>query len=216
MEVALVEIFSDIEQGSDDWFAVRKGMPTASMFATVLASGKDGGGGATSVTRKTYLMKLAGEIITGEPMEGGYTNATMDRGKVMEEEARNLYAFQHPEPVTKVGFIVNGKKGCSPDSLVGDRGMLEIKSTFPHLLIPLLIKDEFPPAHMAQCMGNVWVAERDWIDIIVYWPKMKPFEKRLFRDEIYIRKLSDAVNQFNAELAELVERVRQIGGRAAA
>jgi hypothetical protein len=74
-----------------EWFAARAGIPTASEFHTVLAVGKQGG---KSVTRVAYLNKLAGEILTGEPMPS-YSNADMERGKIMEDEARDLYAFMH-------------------------------------------------------------------------------------------------------------------------
>ena len=200
------------EQGTEEWFRARMGMPTASEFATVMASGK---GGGESLTRKTYMLKLAGEILTGEPMDS-FTNAHMDRGKVMEEEARDFYSFMHDVGPERVGFIVNGPKGCSPDSIIGTNGMLEIKTKLPHLMIDVLLKDKFPPEHKAQCQGALWVAEREWIDIAVYWPKLPLFVKRAHRDEEYIRQISDAVDKFNAELAETVETIRRYGTERAA
>lgn len=195
----------DCIQGSDEWFRARMGIPTASEFATVLAKGR---GGDDSKTRRTYLRKLAGEIITGEPMEG-FSNAHTERGKEMEDEARSLYAFLTDESLTNVGFIRSGQKGCSPDSLVGDDGLLEIKTKLPHLMVECIERDEFPPEHKAQCQGALWVAEREWIDIAVYWPKFPMFQKRAYRDEAYIKSLSEAVDQFNEELAQTVERVRR-------
>lgn len=197
----------ECEQGTPEWFKKRLGTPTASMFATVMAKGKDGG---NSLTRKTYLHKLAGEIITGEPMEG-YSNEHMQRGKDMEAEARQTYAFIHAADPQLVGFIINGRKGASPDSLLGDTGMLEIKTKLPHLMIECILKDEFPAEHKAQCQGALWVAEREYIDIAVYWPKMPLFVKRATRDEDYIKKLSDAVDAFNDELDAVVERIRRYG-----
>lgn len=194
----------DVEQGSEEWFRVRAGMPTASEFATVMASGRNGG---ESKTRRTYLLKLAGELLTGEPMES-YTNVHMERGKVMEDEARNLYSFMKDAEPQRVGFIINGIKGCSPDSLLGDKGMLEIKTKLAHLTLDCLLKDEFPPEHKAQCQGALWVAERDWIDIAVYWPKLPLFVKRATRDDAYIKTLESAVADFNAELAETVARIK--------
>lgn len=195
------------DQGSPEWFAARLGIPTASEFHTVLAKGRDGG---ASLTRKTYLLKLAGEIITGDPMDN-YSNSHMERGKSMEDEARDCYAFMKDVEPERVGFIVNGRKGCSPDSLIGARKALEIKTKLPHLLIELLLKDEFPPEHKAQCQGILWVAERDEIDIGVYWPKMPLFVKTATRDDLYIKQLSDAVDRFNDELAETVTRIRRFG-----
>ena len=198
-----IEIF-DCEQNSEEWIRARMGLPTASMFATIMAKGKSGG---DSLTRKTYLYKLAGELITGEPMEN-YTNAYMERGHTMEAEARDYYALLHDVEPGRVGFIVNGRKGCSPDSLIGDTGMLEIKTKAPHLLIEALIKNEFPPEHKAQCQGALWVAEREWLDLVVYFTKMPAFIRRVYRDEAYIANLSEAVDAFDAELHELVEQVR--------
>jgi hypothetical protein len=199
----MIEVF-DVEQGTPEWFECRRGIPTASMFATVMASGRSGG---ESKTRAKYLRQLAGEIITGEIMET-YSNAHMDRGKEMEAEARRHYAFMTDTDPQLVGFVRNGGKGCSPDSLVGDKGMLEIKSKLPDLLIECIERDDFPPEHKAQCQGNLWVAEREWIDITVYWRKMPQFTKRAYRDEVYIATMAKAVKAFNEELGELVERVR--------
>ena len=195
------------EQGSPEWFKLRAGLPTASEFSTVMASGKDGG---ASKTRRTYLLKLAGEILTGEPTES-FTNPHMERGKAMEQEAREFYAFHQDAEPELVGFITNGPRGCSPDSLVGANGALEIKTKLPHLLIEALLKDAFPPEHKAQCQGVLWVAEREWIDLAVYWPKLPLLVKRAYRDEDYIRTMAAAVDAFNAELAETVERIRAYG-----
>lgn len=192
----------EMAQGTPEWFAVRRGLPTASMFATVMAKGK---AGAESKTRQTYLYKLAGEIITGDPMDS-FTNPHMERGHEMEPEARQYYAFMQDVEPRQVGFITNGPKGCSPDSLIGDSGMLEIKTKLPHLMFAVLEADEFPPEHRAQCQGQLWVAEREWIDLVCYWPKMPPFIKRAYRDEAFIALLSDAVDQFNDELAALVAK----------
>lgn len=201
------------DQRSPEWYAARAGIPTASEFATIIAKGKDGG---DSKTRRTYMLKLAGEIITGEPAES-YDNAHMERGRIMEDEARDYYEFVYGEQdLTRVGFVVNGPKGCSPDSLVGDKGMVEIKTALPHILIDRILKDDFPPEHKAQCQGGLWVCEREWIDIVVYWPRLPVFVKRAYRDEAYIRTLASAVDAFNAELAETVERIRSFEPRAAA
>lgn len=197
------------EQGSDEWFKARLGIPTASMFSTVMASGKTPG--SRSLTRDKYMRELVGERITGTANEG-YNNSHMDRGKAMEAEARDLYAFVHDAPLEQVGFIRNGDKGCSPDSLSGKNGMAEIKTALPHILIETLIADRAPLEHRAQCQGNLWVAEREWIDLIVYWPKMPLFVKRLYRDEQYIAEMAKAVKLFNEELAELEAKVRRFSG----
>lgn len=197
----------DCEQGTPEWYAARMGIPTASEFKTIIGIKKDA---REKVTRRTYMLKLAGEIVTGKPMES-YSNDHMERGKVMEDEARDLYAFMADADPQRVGFIRNGPKGCSPDSLVGDKGVLEVKTKLAHLTIDCILKNEFPPEHKAQCQGALWVAEREWVDICVYWPGLPLFVKRAYRDEPFIRDLSRAVDDFNAELAETVERVRRYG-----
>lgn len=201
----------DCVQGTEEWFRARAGMPTASEFCTVMAKGK---GGGDSKTRRTYMLKLAGEILTGEPMEH-YSNHHMDRGKEMEAEARDLYAFMKDVDPLQVGFIINGAKGCSPDSLIGDDGMAEIKTKLPHLQIDCLLSRGVPAEHKAQCQGALWVCEREWIDFVSYWPKLPLHVERTYRDEPYIKEMSAAVDQFNDELNELVESVRKMGGDGA-
>lgn len=195
------------EQGTEEWLRTRMGIPTSSMFATVMASGK---GGGESKTRRKYMLQLAGEILTGEPMEG-YTNANMERGKEMEDDIRKMYAFQTDSELERVGFIKWGKTGCSPDALIGKKRMLEIKTTQPHLLIDIHLRGEFPPEHRAQCMGNLWVAGREEIDIAIGWPKMPLYIQTIRRDENYIAALEIAVNEFNNELADVVSRMRRLG-----
>lgn len=195
----MIEVF-DFDQGSEEWAKARCGIPTASRFADIMAKGE-------GKMRRKYLYELAGEILTDTPAEG-FTNHHMERGKEMEAEARSFYAYVNGTEPQQVGFIRNGTKGCSPDSLVGASGMLEIKTKLPHLLIEAIIRDDFPPEHRAQCQGALWVAERDTIDICCYWPKMPPLIKQAGRDAAYIKTLADAVDAFNDELAELVERLR--------
>jgi len=197
--------FSFHEQGSPEWFDVRKGIPTASKFSVVMARGK---GGAESKTRSKYMRELIGERLTGEVAES-YTNAHMERGKLMEAEARDMYAFMTDSEPDQVGFIRNGNKGCSPDSLIGKDGLLEIKTKLPHLQIEVLLAGVLPPDHKAQVQGQIWVAEREWCDFESYWPKLPPFIIREFRDEPYIKKLSEHVDMFNDEMQALEEKIRQ-------
>lgn len=203
----------DCPQNSPEWLEARMGIPTASEFATVMA--RSPGGKAYGKTRATYMRKLAGEVITGQPMEN-YQNGYMERGHAMEDEARRFYAFMRDADPQQVGFIRNGQKGCSPDSLIDESGLLEIKSKAPHLLIEWIEKDQFPPEHRAQCQGQLWVAEREWIDIMGYWPGMPPFVKREYRDEEYINKLAEEVETFTTELSALVEQIRAYGTQEAA
>lgn len=200
----MLEIFENIEQGTDDWKACRIGLPTASMFSAIMAKGQ-------GKTRKSYLNRLAAEIITGEPLEC-FSNQSMARGNAMEGDARDYFSFLMDVEPRQVGFIRNGQKGCSPDSLIGDDALLEIKTQRGDLLIDTLIKDEFPSEHKAQVQGQLWVAERDVCHLLMYWPAMPPFIKAVRRDEKFISELSAAVSSFNADLDQLVEKVRAYGG----
>jgi hypothetical protein len=201
----MIEIF-DCEQGSEDWFACRAGIPTASKFATVMAKGE-------GKTRNEYMRKLAGEILTGEPMES-FSNVHMDRGKTMEDEARETYAFINDADIRRVGFIRNGKKGASPDSLVGTEGGLEIKTALPHIQIERLLRGDLPPEHKAQVQGNIWLSERVWWDFVSFWPKLPQMTVRVFRDDIYIKNMAGEIDRFNDDLAEMVERIRNYDRRS--
>jgi YqaJ-like recombinase protein len=202
----------DVEQGSPEWFAARAGIPTASEFHTVMAVGPKGG---KSATRVDYLNKLAGEILTGEPMVN-YVSPDMERGKIMESEARDLYAFMHGIEPQRVGFIRNGDKGASPDSLLGADGGLEIKSAAAHVQIKRLLADDLPSEHKAQVQGSLWVAEREWWDFVCYCPKLPLFVKRVYRDEEYIKSIALAVDAFNVELRQTVEFIRRYGTKSEA
>jgi len=199
-----LQIFN-CEQGTTEWYQARAGIPTASEFDTVMAKGR---GGGDSKTRRTYMLKLIGERLTREPM-WSYSNEHMERGKVMEAEARDLYEMIAEVTCEKVGFLRRGDAGCSPDSLVGDVGMLEIKTKLPHLQLDCILYDELPSEHRAQCQGQLWIAEREWVDFVSYWPGLPLFAKRVYRDEEYIKKLAEAVRVFNAEMEEMIAKVQQ-------
>ena len=201
-----IEIFDvdNYPQGSENWFRARMGIPTASMFHVLMATGR---GGTESVQRAKYLRQLAGELVTGDPMES-YSNDYMARGKEMEAEARRAYAFRTNRDPVQVGFVKRGSMGCSPDSLVDEDRVLEIKTQAPHLLIETLRKGTFPPEHRAQCQGSLLVTGRQFVDLSVFWPKMPPFLVTAERDEPYLRELQDAIDVFNLEVRRMVEWIR--------
>lgn len=192
-----LEIF-DCEQNSPEWFEARRGVVTASRFSDVLAKGQ-------GITRRKYLLTLAGEAITGEVAES-YSNAHMERGHLMEAEARDQYAFQHDIQPELVGFMRRGRTGASPDSLLGSDGLLEIKTKIPHLLLDVLDKGKLPSEHVAQVQGQLLVSGRQWCDFVAYWPKLPMFHIRVERDEKYIETLSQAVADFVGELDDIIRR----------
>jgi len=203
------------EQNTPEWLTARLGIPTASEFATVMAKGRSKG--ERSKTRDAYMRRLADEVIYGEIEENGYTNPNMERGKVMQAEAESIYALTHDVELDRVGCIRHVDDytllptyGCSPDALIGDKGQLEIKTTYPQLLVGMHLAGVFPSEHLPQCQGGLWVSEREWIDLMVYWPRRKPFIKRAYRDEKYIMLIEVEVRRFLDELNDMVERMRRL------
>lgn len=204
----------ECEQNTPEWLQARLGIPTASAFDNIVSP--DGspitgrGGKGDSKTRRTYMMKLIGELITGEP-KYEYENDHMRRGHVVEPEARDWYMFQTDTVAQKVGFVRNDLIGCgcSPDSLISSDGSLEIKSKLPHLQAEIILSGEVPREHNPQLQGQLWIMERDWVDFVSYCPKMPPFLKRVYRDDAFINSLAGAVMAFQLELGQLYRRVQE-------
>ena len=195
----------DCGQNSPEWYAARLGIPTASRFKDVLAKGQ-------GLTRKKYLYTLAGERLTGEPAES-YSNEAMERGHALEAEARERYAFQRDAEPQLVGFMRRkvGEHwiGASPDALLGEEGLLEIKTKAPHLQLECLDGGRLPPEHVAQVQGQLWVSGRQWADFVSYWPKLPLFVIRVERDDAYIATLSAEVMAFCDELEALTTKYRR-------
>jgi hypothetical protein len=209
--------FLDVEQRSDPWFEVRRGLPTASKFSTIIADGKDG---EASRTREKYMKLLAGEIVSGQVAES-FRSEAMERGTRMEPEARDWYERTRLADLTQIGFVRRTVRvplgadfviGCSPDSMVDKCKGLEIKSLAPHLLGE--IKDRgaagFPAQHRAQLQGTMWACDWDEMDLVLFytgWPNPPVFTME--RDDFYIAKLKEQVERFDYELKLLVERWRR-------
>ena len=195
----------DCGQNSPEWYAARLGIPTASRFKDILAKGQ-------GITRKKYLYTLAGERLTGEQAES-YTNEAMERGHALEAEARERYAFQRDAEPQLVGFMRRkvGEHwiGASPDALLGEEGLLEIKTKAPHLQLECLDGGRLPPEHVAQVQGQLWVSGRQWCDFVSYWPKLPLFVCRVERDDAYIAALAVEVEAFNAELRAIVRKYQR-------
>lgn len=191
----MIEIF-DCKQGTPEWRECRRGIPTASAFHMMLAGGQ-------GKTRRKYMLELIGEQLTGIPADS-FSNAHTERGHVMEVEARERLGFDYAEPLRQVGFIRRktefGFIGCSPDSLIGDDGMLEIKTKLPHLQLEVLIENRLPPEHVAQCQGALWVTQRKWLDFVSYWPGLADFKIRVYPDPEYFAKLEAGLGTFMAEM----------------
>lgn len=188
-----------LEQGTPEWHAARLGIVTMSELKTLLVKGKGPGGFGTGAI--SYMHQLIGERITGEPSDAFQGNVHTQRGHELEPVARELYQETTGQPrLEQVGIILNHGVGYSPDCLVDSNGLAEIKTKLPKYQIELLLANELPQEHIAQCQGGLWVSEREWIDFVSYWPGMPLFIKRIYRDEPLIRTIAERVEAFYEEL----------------
>jgi putative phage-type endonuclease len=159
-----------VQQRSEEWFRARAGKFSGSRFADLMAVTRSG----PSASRRNLLATLAVERLTGTCVET-YTNAAMERGTALEAEARDAYAFDQSVAVVEVGFITHPKYpfiGVSPDGLVGDDGMVELKapaSMAKHL--DALRTNAHAAEYRWQLQGQLLVAERDWVDAVSYDPR---------------------------------------------
>lgn len=200
-----MQIISDVEQGTQAWLDLRLGIITCSELDCLLVNGKgESGFGASAFT---YMNTLIGERITGEAADPFCGNRHTERGHELEGVARNLYRDSEEVETTEVGIILNHGIGYSPDALVGEQGLTEIKTKLPKFQVSVILNGEVPKEHVAQCQGGLWVSDREWLDFISYWPGMPLFVKRVYRDEAMIRKLSERVKTFYDILDERMNRV---------
>ncbi|MED7670225.1 YqaJ viral recombinase family protein [Pseudomonas moraviensis subsp. stanleyae] len=205
-----MQIITEVEQGSQEWLALRLGIVTCSELECLLVNGKgEAGFGAGAFT---YMNTLIGERITGEAADPFQGNRHTERGHELERVARKLYEQREEVETKQVAIILNHGAGYSPDSLVGPTGLTEIKTKLPKFQVEVILSGEIPKEHVAQCQGGLWVSEREWIDFVCYWPGMPLFIKRAYRDEAMIRKLSERVKTFY-EILE--DRMNQVLGIAA-
>lgn len=189
-------------QGTPEWFAARCGIPTASSFDRIICVD-----GKPSKQRTKYLYQLAGETITGV-QEESYQNGAMLRGKEMEAEARQLYQLITGQEVVEVGFCLAEGYGASPDGLVGEKGLLEIKCPNLATHIGYLLDNALPTDYFQQTQGQLLVTGREWCDFLSYYPGLKPLLIRVKRDEKFIAILEVELKKFCVELKEIVKKVR--------
>jgi putative phage-type endonuclease len=206
-------IIHNCEQGSEEWKKIRIGKVTMSRASDILAKGV---GSAPSKTRQGYLYEIASEVLTGQ-MKDSYTNAAMEYGTLTEPLARAAYQQSETVDVQQVGFVEHGDfhgVGCSPDGILGDDGLLEIKCPNTSTQIQRVLSGEFPSEYQAQVQGQLWVCQREWCDFLSYDGRIKGpasyFKVRVYRDEEFIKKLTAAVDLFIVELNEILEKVKRV------
>jgi len=205
-----MKIYTNVEQGSGDWFRLRLGIPTASCFDQIVTPKKC----ELSKSAARYALKLCAERLLNAPTESVEGQMWMERGRELEPMAVKQYEFTNDLKTIAVGFITtdDGSMGCSPDRLVLDtrRIGLEVKCPSPHVHLGYLLNgqaDEYKP----QVQGQILIAELDRADFYSFHPRMPPALIQTTRDEEYIAKLGAALRAFNDTLAGLMERARELG-----
>lgn len=195
----------DVEQGSDAWKLLRAGIPTASCFDKILTAG-----GKESAQVEAYENQLVAERLIGKPVEVFEGNAHTERGNELEPDAANFYAMTTGRELQKVGFITTDDKlaGASLDRLIGTDGALEIKCPAPHTHVAYMIGKRIDDKYKPQLQGQLWVSERQWVDIISYHPEMKPVIIRVERHEAYIAMLSRLVERTAYSVLNKYEQLR--------
>lgn len=200
-------IHHHVEGGSDEWRALRLGMPTASRFSDILSPVKL----KPSKSQGGYIAELIAEWALGEAVDGG-SSQFMERGTEMESRARARYEFDHEVDVKPGGFVTldSGLAGCSPDGLIGDAGGLELKVPGAKKHVEYLLGD---PAtqYRLQIQGSLWITGRGFWDFLSFNPVMPNVEFRHHRDEKVIGALSVAVIEFCDRLEEAKQTMRNLG-----
>ena len=208
----------EIIQGSPEWHALRIGKVTASRVADVVAKIKSGWG----ASRANYAAQLVAERLTGEPGDS-YTNAAMQWGIDHEPDARAAYEFHTDADVVKCGFIEHpnlNMTGASPDGLVGDDGLVEIKCPNTANHIETLKGQAVPSKYVLQMQWQMACAQRQWCDFVSFDPRLpehlRLFVKRVARDDKLIVELSGEIIAFLVEVNDTVAELNRLYGQRAA
>ena len=192
------------EQRTKGWYESRRGLPTASSFGKLITST-----GKRAASADAYIDELIAEKLTGES-KFIPTTAAMQYGIDTEPKAREYYEFMYEREVTEIGLCLHDEisAGASPDGLIGDDGILEIKCPQSHTMVKYLRENRLPPEYKAQVMGQLWICGREWADFLAYHEKMKPLLIRVERDEEFIAELSAIVTKAVETIDQNYEELR--------
>lgn len=197
--MTLVE-YKDLEQGSPEWLAARLGMVTASVVGQLVTPTLKV---AANDTSRGLALLLIAERITGHS-DPVYVSDDMLRGQMDEPIARDWYS-EHHAPVVETGFLVEDRwgfrLGYSPDGLVGDDGLIEVKSRKPKIQLKTILSGEPPAENMAQMQAGMLVSGRSWCDYISWCGGMPPFVKRVHADQAWADAIVAAVKAFEEDAA---------------
>ena len=207
----------DVTQGTDEWHAARLGKVTASRIADMLAKTKTGWG----ASRANYKAQLICERLTQRPTDT-FQNEPMRFGTENEPFARAGYEFHTDNTVTLVGFIDHptiAMSGASPDGLIGDYGMLEIKVPNSATHIDILLNQQIPGKYEWQMMWQLACARRQFCDFVSFDPRlpeeMRLFVKRFEPSQAQIAELEREVEAFLAEIDDTLKQLRRQYAEAA-
>src|SRR5690242_11601692 len=184
----------ECEQRSARWYELRAGIPTASCFAKIVSPG-----GKPSRQADSYMHYLLAEYVLGRPLADEQPQTYwMERGADLEASAVKAYEFQTGFSTTECAIVTSddGLIAASPDRLVDENGTCEIKCPSPQVHVGRLLNNEIDSDYKCQLQGQLWIMEREWVDIVSYHPQMPPCITRVNRDEAYIEILSRGVRTF--------------------
>lgn len=208
----------EIIQGSEEWKALRLGKVTASRVSDVIAKTKSG----PSASRANYAAQLIAERLTGVPAES-YTNAAMQHGTETEPEARAAYEFYQGVTVQEVAFVLHptiDQAGCSPDGLVGEDGLVEIKCPNTATHLETLLGQDVPSKYDAQMQFQMACTGRKYCDFVSYDPRMpenmRLFIRRVARNDTKIKEIENEVAGFLLEMAVKLSELNSLYGEKAA
>ena len=198
-------IFSELEQGSDEWVAARCGVLTASQIGKLITPTLKV---ADNDTSRGLTETLVAERITGR-VDFVFPNADMQRSTWDKPYCRDVYS-EHFAPVVEVGFMTNTFNGhilgFSPDGLVGDDGLIEAKSRRPKAQINTILTNTVPRENMAQLQAGLLVSGREWIDYLSYSGGLPLYRKRVLPDPQWQDVILAALEKFEADAADMIER----------
>lgn len=198
--------FLHLVQGSDEWLEARRGILTASVIGKMITPSTLKP--ADNDTSRGVIMTLAAERITGH-VEYVHPSFDMQRGTDDEPFAREKYA-EHYAPVTEVGFMVREEStyrlGYSPDGLVGEDGLIEIKSRRANGQLLAFLSDRVPPANMAQLQAALFVTGRAWIDYVSFSAGLPLYVKRVYPDTAWHAAIAATAERFETEVGVIVDR----------
>ena len=204
--------YQNIKQGTDAWQSVRCGKVTASKVADLMAKTKSG----YSASRDNYMAQLVVERITKTKADS-FSNAAMDWGTAQEPFARAAYEAFTGFMVEEVGFMQHPTiqwAGASPDGLVGDDGLVEIKCPNTATMIDTLLTGKVPQKYYIQMQMQMACTQRAWCDYVVFDSRMPAkaqlFFKQVVRDDVFINEMEAEIINFLAEVDVQVSQLTQL------